>query len=92
MTFFPRGHDLDLLQFRSTNSEIRGHLDNLASVNKIFWVGAKFLDAGPELAAGHALPNIEADRAFAVPSMVQTEFADRHWVLNLWWRRGRQRR
>jgi hypothetical protein len=64
--FFPCGHQLNLLQLHSLQSEKCSHLGNLIWADEIFRVRAEFLYDGGESVAAHPLRDFKIEPAFTI--------------------------
>jgi hypothetical protein len=74
--FFSCSHHLDLLKLRSFDSKIDGHLYELFWIYKVFGVGAELFQGRHKLTTRHALRNLEAEFAFTILLILQTEFTN----------------
>lgn len=79
--FFQCSHQLDLLEFRSLDSKICSHLDNLAGADEIVRVGTESFYPRAKLAATHPLRDVKAKLAFTIRPVVLTEFTNYHNAL-----------
>jgi hypothetical protein len=78
-----RRDELDLLQLSSFDSKVGRHLDYLARAYEVVWVRAELVYARIEFAATHSLGYPQAECAFALRRVLQTELTDYHLGLSV---------
>ena len=78
---FSCSHHLDLLEFRTLDAKVRRHLYDLSWIDEVFAVRAKLFQGGAKFSASHALRNLEAESAFTILLILETEFTNYHCAL-----------
>jgi hypothetical protein len=80
-TFFSCGHRPDLFEFWALDAKVSRHLYDLFGVDKVFGVRAKLFHSGAKFTASHTLRDLEAEAAFSILLILQTEFTNYHCAL-----------